>query len=422
MKFTELRLIEPVVRAVADAGYTSPTPIQIKAIPIVVSGRDVLGCAQTGTGKTGAFALPLLSRLGEHTKPRGYGRPKSRVRAARALVLCPTRELATQIFDSFKTYGRHLNLAHTVIFGGVSKAPQIRDLRAGVDTIIATPGRLLDLCRDGLVDLSQIESLVLDEADHMLDMGFIRDIRRIIDLLPERRQTLLFSATMPPEIRTLADSILDDPEFVQSAPIASPVDAIDQSVHLIPRDRKQATLERLLKSEDSGRTLIFTRTKHGADKVVRALGRAGIASEAIHGNKAQNARTRTLKAFRSGKLQILVATDIAARGIDVDEITHVFNYDIPDVAETYVHRIGRTARAGSTGIAISFCDQDETKNLRAIERLMKRELPVAENGLGPMTRSTRKAPARRGPARSAARPRKNSAAPSRKGRRTRARV
>ena len=381
MNFADLGLAEPILRAVADTGYTVPTPIQTQAIPMVLARRDVLGCAQTGTGKTGAFALPILNLLAKRNAPRSFNRSKTRTRSPRALVLSPTRELATQIFESFKTYGRHLSLRHTVIFGGVGKAPQIRALRGGVDTIVATPGRLLDLYRDGLIDFSEIEMLVLDEADHMLDMGFIRDIRKIIDLLPAQRQTLLFSATMPPEIKKLADAILDDPEFIKSAPIATPAEAITQAVHLIPRNQKQPTLERLIRTESMGRTLIFTKTKHGADKVVKSLRAAGITSEAIHGNKNQNVRTRTLAAFRTGKLNILVATDIAARGIDVDEITHVFNFDIPNIPETYVHRIGRTARAGSSGIAISFCDHEELRSLRAIERLIKKPLDVTQNEL-----------------------------------------
>jgi ATP-dependent RNA helicase RhlE len=382
MKFADLGLKEPIVRAVADAGYSTPTPIQTQAIPMVLARRDVLGCAQTGTGKTGAFALPILNQLAQRSAPRTFNRSKSRFRTPRALVLSPTRELATQIFESFKTYGRHLSLRHTAIFGGVSKGPQVRALRGGVDTIVATPGRLLDLYRDGLIDFSEIEMLVLDEADHMLDMGFIRDIRKIIDLLPTSRQTLLFSATMPPEIRRLADTILVEPEFIQSAKVASPAESITQSVHYIPRNQKQTALVDLIRTESMGRTLIFTKTKHGADKVVKSLRSSGITSDAIHGNKNQNTRTRTLQAFRNGKLNVLVATDIAARGIDVNEITHVFNYDIPNIPETYVHRIGRTARAGATGIAISFCDREELRSLRAIERLIDRKLDIAVNELG----------------------------------------
>jgi ATP-dependent RNA helicase RhlE len=383
MRFNELRLAEPIVRAVAAKGYATPTPIQKKAIPEALAGRDVLGCAQTGTGKTGAFALPILHRLAttstvgastrnrNRTRPRG-GRP-------RALVLCPTRELATQIFESFSAYGRNLALRHTVVFGGVSQVRQVRDLRAGIDVLVATPGRLLDLIGQGFIDLGAIEVLVLDEADRMLDMGFIRDIRKVVDLLPSRRQTLLFSATMPAEIRQLADSILRQPVFVRAGPVATTVEAVSQSVYLVARRNKPILLERLLRHKAMERTLIFTRTKYGADKLVRTLRRSGIEAGAIHSNKNQNARTRALDGFKSGGMPVLVATDIASRGIDVDEITHVVNFDIPNVSETYIHRIGRTARAGASGIALSFCDHEEFDDLRAIERLIGMQLDVIEN-------------------------------------------
>jgi ATP-dependent RNA helicase RhlE len=380
MSFRELRLAEPIVRAVAAEGYTTPTPIQSKAIPHILAGRDVLGCAQTGTGKTGAFALPMLHRLAQPTRGNNQ-RPgnQARGRRPRALILCPTRELATQITESFGAYGRNLSLRHTVVFGGVSQAAQVRALRAGIDVLVATPGRLLDLIGQGLVDLGGIETLVLDEADRMLDMGFINDIRKIVARIPERRQTLLFSATMPGEIRRLADSILHKPVFVEAAPVASTADFIAQSVYLVAKKNKPTLLQRVLRHSDMGRTLVFTRTKYGADKVVRKLRQAGIEAAAIHGNKAQNARTRALDGFKSGRMQVLVATDIASRGIDVDEITHVINFDLPNIPETYVHRIGRTARAGASGIAMSFCDHEELPHLRAIERLIGMQLDVVEN-------------------------------------------
>ena len=386
MRFNELRLSEPIVRAVAAKGYTTPTPIQREAIPEALAGRDVLGCARTGTGKTGAFALPILHRLAAAAAGNGHrnrnggrtrnGRPGG---TPRALVLCPTRELATQIFESFGAYGRNLPLRHGVVFGGVSQARQVRQLRAGIDVLVATPGRLLDLIGQRLVDLGSIEVLVLDEADRMLDMGFIRDIRKIIDRLPSRRQTLLFSATMPAEIRRLADSLLRDPVSVYADPGASTVDEISQFVYLVARKNKPVLLNRLLQNQGMGRTLVFTRTKHGADKLVKILRRSGIEAGSIHGNKTQSARTRALDGFKSGGTPVLVATDVASRGIDVDEITHVVNFDMPNVPETYVHRIGRTARAGASGIALSFCDHDELDHLRAIERLIRMQLEVIEN-------------------------------------------
>jgi ATP-dependent RNA helicase RhlE len=377
MRFHELRLAEPIVRAVAAEGYTIPTPIQAKAIPAVIAGKDVLGCARTGTGKTAAFALPILNRLAGST---GASR-KHRLRPGRkprALVLCPTRELATQILASFRGYGRNLPLRHAVVFGGVSQVPQVRDIRAGIDVLVATPGRLLDLMGQGVIDLSAIEMLVLDEADRMLDMGFIHDIRRIEGHLPSPRQTLLFSATMPAEIRRLADSLLRDPVFAQASPPASTVGTISQSVYLVARKSKPILLERLLRQETMERTLIFTRTKYGADKLVRSLRRSGIGAGALHGNKSQNARTRALDSFKSGGTPVLIATDIASRGIDVDDITHVVNFDIPNIPESYVHRIGRTARAGASGIALSFCDHEELASLRAIERLIGMKLKVVE--------------------------------------------
>ncbi len=380
MSFDALRLAEPIVRAIAKEGYTTPTPIQTKAIPEVLAGKDVLGCAQTGTGKTGAFAMPILHRLGASpARPARHNRKGTRAGRPRALVLCPTRELATQIFESFRAYGRNLPLRHVVVFGGVSQARQVRELRAGTDVLVATPGRLLDLIGQGLIDLSVVEVLVLDEADRMLDMGFIHDIRRVVDRMPARRQALLFSATMPGEIRRLANTILHQPVFVQVAPEASTAQGIAQSVYMVARQDKATLLARLLRREAVNRTLVFTRTKYGADKLVKTLRRSGIAAEAIHGNKTQNARTRALQDFKSGRTPVLVATDIASRGIDVDEITHVINFDMPNIAETYIHRIGRTARAGASGIAVSFCDHEELDHLRAIERLIGKRLDVDRN-------------------------------------------
>ena len=378
MSFTELRLAEPVLRAVATEGYTTPTPIQALAIPEALQGNDVLGCAQTGTGKTCAFALPILHRLsglGEQVAPRkvAYGR------APRALVLCPTRELASQIFDSFVAYGRHLSLRHTVVYGGVGQGRQVQAMRNGVDVLVATPGRLLDLINQGHIDLRKIEILVLDEADRMLDMGFMPDIRKIVDMLPEERQTLFFSATMSAPIRKLADTILNNPVSVQTARESATADAIAQRVYMVERRNKPQLLENLLGDGEIARTLVFTRTKFGADRLVKYLRSASIHADAIHGNKSQNARTKTMRAFKSGSTRVLVATDIASRGIDVDDITHVVNFDMPIDAETYVHRIGRTARAGASGVALSFCDRDERGVLRAIERRTQIQLEVVRD-------------------------------------------
>ncbi|MFK7759985.1 MAG: DEAD/DEAH box helicase [Phycisphaerales bacterium] len=372
MNFNELRLAEPIVRAVAAKGYTTATPIQAQSIPFAIDGRDILGCAQTGTGKTCAFALPILHRLSEQSsasrKPNrknGYGRPP------RALVLCPTRELAMQIFESFVGYGQNLKLRHGVVFGGVRQSKQVRDLRSGLDVLVATPGRLLDLINQGHIDLSQIEVLVLDEADRMLDMGFINDIRKVVDMIPEDRQTLFFSATVSREIRRLADAILHDPASVETAPESTTAELIKQQIYMVDRENKPELLERVLNGADVGRALIFSKTKHGADKLVKYMNRAGIDAEAIHGDKTQNARTRTMRRFKSGATKVLIATDIASRGIDVDEITHVVNFDMPIDPETYVHRIGRTARAGASGIAISFCGRSEIGIYRSIERRTK---------------------------------------------------
>jgi ATP-dependent RNA helicase RhlE len=379
MTFADLGLVEPLVRAVAELGYTAPSPIQAQAIPHILASSDVLGSAQTGTGKTAAFALPILQRLGLHELPKGQ-RPKRTPRAPRVLVLAPTRELATQIDDSFAGYGRHTGVRTFAIFGGVGQGPQVNALRNGLDVLVATPGRLLDLINQGHCDLSAVEVFVLDEADHMLDMGFIRDIRKICGMVPKVRQTLLFSATMPGDIRSLADAILREPVRVQSGPVSTPAQAVSQAVYHIRRAQKPALLELLLKTEATGRTLVFSRTKHGADRIVKQLGKSGIDARAIHGNKTQNARTRALDSFKAGRTNVLIATDIAARGIDVDDVQHVVNFDLPNTADTYVHRIGRTARAGASGVAITMCDRDEMGDLRAIERRLGRQLDVRPVG------------------------------------------
>jgi ATP-dependent RNA helicase RhlE len=369
LNFAELLLAEPILRAVASEGYTVATPVQEQAIPHILGGRDLLGCAQTGTGKTAAFALPILHRLSTAAHRGGAARP-------RCLVLCPTRELAGQIAQSFRVYGKHLGLRCAVVFGGVGVGPQADMLRRGVDILIATPGRLLDLLGQRLADLREVEVLVLDEADRMLDMGFIQDIRKIIAVLGARRQTLLFSATIPTDIRKLAGAILRDPVTVQMAHASPEADRIDQSVYFVSRTEKPAMLAHLVNELPMSRAIVFTRTKHGADRLVRRLHASGIRAEAIHGNKTQSARQRALENFRSGRMFLLVATDVASRGIDVDGITHVVNYDLSDEPETYVHRIGRTARAGASGAAVSFCDPEEMPNLRAIERLIRRPIPV----------------------------------------------
>lgn len=371
-QFASLGLSQPLLRALADEGYDTPTPIQAKSIPPVLEGRDILGCAQTGTGKTAAFALPILHRL--HAQPSDKARRGPAL--PRALILSPTRELATQIADSFVAYGRHTHLSYACIFGGVSQFHQVRALQRGVDILVATPGRLIDLFEQGHVVLSRVNTFVLDEADRMLDMGFIHPIRRIAGELSQERQTLLFSATMPKAIMHLADSLLKDPVKVAVTPVSSTVPLIEQSVYMVPRNSKQALLEHMLHEKQVRRAVVFTRTKHGADRVMKNLIRAGISSEAIHGNKAQNQRQRALDAFRSGRSRVLVATDVAARGLDVDGITHVFNFDLPNEPEAYVHRIGRTGRAGATGLAISFCDIEERAFLRDIEKLTGKKIPA----------------------------------------------
>ena len=367
--FNDFGLAEPITRALTEEKYVTPTPIQDKAIPLVISGRDLIGIAQTGTGKTAAFALPILNRLAAN-------RIRPERKTCRVLVLSPTRELSGQILDSFRTYGRHLRIQSALAIGGVSMGQQVRSLLNGVDVLVATPGRLLDLVQSNAVRLNAIEAFVLDEADRMLDMGFINDIRKIVAKLPQVRQTLLFSATMPQDIADLAKQMLKDPATVAVTPVASTAERIAQRVVHMDRGAKQAALADLLRTEPVDRALVFTRTKHGADKVVRGLEKSGIRAAAIHGNKSQGQRERVLADFRSGKIRTLIATDIAARGIDVEGISHVINYDLPNIPESYVHRIGRTARAGAEGIAISLCSGDEVAFLRDIEKLIKMAIPA----------------------------------------------
>jgi ATP-dependent RNA helicase RhlE len=374
--FHDFGLAEPITRALADEKYVLPTPIQNQTLPVAMSGQDVIGIAQTGTGKTAAFALPILHRLATNRLPHER-------KSCRVLVLSPTRELSAQILDSFRTYGRHLRINAALAIGGVSMGAQVRSLLNGVDVLIATPGRLLDLLQSNALRLDRVECLVLDEADRMLDMGFIRDIRKIVTKIPKNRQTLFFSATMPQAIAELAGQMLRNPVKISVTPIAATADRVEQRLIHVDRASKPTVLAEILKREPIDRVLVFTRTKHGADKVVRSLVKAGIAAEAIHGNKSQNQRSRVLAAFRSGQIRTLIATDIAARGIDVDGISHVVNYDLPDVPESYVHRIGRTARAGAEGIAISFCSSDEVPMLRAIERLIRITIPASDQRTSP---------------------------------------
>ena len=370
MTFNELNLSAPLLRAVAEAGYESPSPIQASAIPPVLAGRDLMGCAQTGTGKTAAFALPMLDRL--------TAAPAKKKGAVRALILTPTRELALQIGESFELYGKYLNQRSTVIFGGVGQAPQVAALKKGVDILIACPGRLNDLVGQGLIDLSHIEIFVLDEADRMLDMGFVHDVKKVIAKLPAQRQNLMFSATMPKEIEQLAAGILHDPAFVKVDPVSSTVDRIDQSLYFVEKGNKKFLLPWLIQNlkPPVQNALVFSRTKHGADKIAKDLNKQGIPAAAIHGNKSQSARVAALEGFKAGDTKVLVATDIAARGIDISELSHVFNYDLPEVPETYVHRIGRTARAGADGTAVSFCAPEEQEYLAGIEKLNRRKIPV----------------------------------------------
>lgn len=371
MTFENLNLIDPILLALKKEGYTQPTPIQQKSIPIVLERKDLLGCAQTGTGKTAAFAIPIIQIL--HTE-KEHG-PKQ----IKALILTPTRELAIQIEESFIAYGAYTNLKTLVIFGGVSQHHQVIALNAGVDILVATPGRLLDLMNQKIISLQHIKLLVLDEADRMLDMGFVNDVKKIIAKIPAKRQTLFFSATMPSEILKLAETILSNPTKVEVAPVSSTANTIQQCVYMVDGKDKKNLLMYLLKDKSIETVLVFTRTKHGADKVVKDLIRLGIDSEAIHGNKSQNARQRALTNFKARITRVLVATDIAARGIDIDELTHVVNYELPNIPETYVHRIGRTGRAGNSGIAISFCDADEKEYLRDINKLIGKQIPEVSN-------------------------------------------
>ena len=370
MTFEQLELIEPIQKALTKEGYTIPTPIQAEAIPYVLDGYDLLGCAQTGTGKTAAFSIPIIQNL---YNERQHGK----VRGIKALILTPTRELAIQIGESFTAYGKYTGVRHTVIFGGVGQKPQTDALERGVDVLIATPGRLLDLINQGFISLKYLDYFVLDEADRMLDMGFIHDIKRILPLLPKKRQSLFFSATMPPEIERLAGTILHEPQKVEVTPASSTVDKIDQSVYFVEKAEKVSLLTHLLKDSSLESVLVFTRTKHGADKVARVLAKANIGAEAIHGNKSQTARQRALTNFKDHTPRVLIATDIAARGIDVDHLSHVINYELPNVPETYVHRIGRTGRAGRSGVAYSFCDAEEVPYLKDIQKLIGKQIPVA---------------------------------------------
>ena len=371
--FKDLNLIEPILKALEKEGYTNPTPIQEQAIPVVLEGKDLLGCAQTGTGKTAAFAIPILQNLyNQKHEEKGAWNIK-------ALILTPTRELAIQIDESFAAYGKNTGLKHLVVFGGVSQYHQTNALRRGVDILIATPGRLLDLIDQKFISLQHIQLFVLDEADRMLDMGFIHDVKRIITRLPEKRQTLFFSATMPPEISRLSSSILTNPVRIEVTPVSSTAEKVEQAVYFVEKNDKRSLLIHLLKDENIKSALVFARTKYGADKITKDLLRANIKADAIHGNKSQSARQNALTNFKEGRIRVLVATDIAARGIDVDDLSHVINYELPNVAETYVHRIGRTGRRGLSGIAISFCDVEEREFLRDINKLITNNIPVVEH-------------------------------------------
>jgi ATP-dependent RNA helicase RhlE len=373
LNFSELHLIAPILKALETEGYTTPTPIQERAIPDVLKGKDLLGCAQTGTGKTAAFAIPILQNL---FLQKNHEVENNNIKA---LVLTPTRELAIQIDESFAAYGKHTGLRHLVIFGGVSQFHQTRELRRGVDILIATPGRLLDLVAQRFVNLQHIKMFVLDEADRMLDMGFINDVKKIIAKLPAKKQTLFFSATMPPEIARLSGSILVNPVKVEVTPVSSTAENVNQSVYLVEKNDKRQLLIHLLKDNAIQNALVFTRTKYGADKIAKELHRAKISADAIHGNKTQSARQFALNNFKNGKIRVLVATDIAARGIDVDSLSHVINFELPNIPETYVHRIGRTGRAGASGIALSFCDMEERAFLRDIHKLIDQTIPVVDD-------------------------------------------
>jgi ATP-dependent RNA helicase RhlE len=395
--FSDLNLAQPLLRALEAEGYTVPTPIQAAAIPLLLEGKDLLGIAQTGTGKTAAFALPLLQRLVEANR-----RPQPR--SARLLVLTPTRELAIQILDSFATYGRNARLSRTAVFGGVGQNPQVKALARGVDILVATPGRLLDLIEQRHLQLDGVEAFVLDEADRMLDMGFIHAVRRIVAMLPRQRHTLLFSATMPEAVTQIANGLLRDPARVEVTPAASTAEKVEQRILFVETANKRALLAELLQDESIERALVFSRTKHGANRIAEQLAKHGVSADAIHGNKSQGARQRALEDFRAGHVRVLVATDIAARGIDVDGITHVINFDLPNEPESYVHRIGRTARAGATGFAISFCDAEETEYLRDIEKVIRQPVPVDQDHPYHAAHIANGRHARRAPARPASPP------------------
>lgn len=385
LTFSDLGVAELIRHDLHAENYTHPTPIQAQAIPLVLSGKDVVGIAQTGTGKTAAFVVPILQRLMER-------RERATPHAPRALILAPTRELAIQIGEAVRTYGRSLPLHHTVIFGGVGQVPQVKALKHGIDILVATPGRLLDLINQRHVRLDKVGFFVLDEADRMLDMGFIRDVRKMVALLPRQRQSMLFSATMPPDIAALAAEMLREPERIEVSPATITVERIDQRVFFVESAAKRSLLTRLLADPGLARVIVFTRTKHGANRVAEHLDKSGIAADAIHGNKSQSARQRALERFRSGDARVLVATDIAARGIDVDDVTHVINFELPNVPESYVHRVGRTARAGASGVALSFCDPSERAFLRDIERLTRRPLAVVGSGAAPAAPATAATP------------------------------
>lgn len=373
MTFNELNLIPPILTALEETGYTSPTPIQEQAIPIVLEGKDLLGCAQTGTGKTAAFSIPILQLMSSGATEIKGKRP------IRTLILTPTRELAIQIGESIGLYGKNLPMRHLVIFGGVKQHAQVNTLKNGVDILVATPGRLLDLMNQGFIKLNQIEFFVLDEADRMLDMGFIHDVKKVIAKLPQKRQSLFFSATMPDEIVKLSNSILTHPKKVEVTPVSSTAETITQWLYYVDKGNKRFLLKEVMEEKDIERALVFTRTKHGADRVAKTLAKSGISAQAIHGNKSQNQRQNALNSFKENKTRVLVATDIAARGIDIDELTHVFNYELPNIPESYVHRIGRTGRAGANGTAISFCDAEERKYVKDIQKLIGKAIPVEKN-------------------------------------------
>lgn len=369
MLIKDLDIIKPILRAVEEAGYEQPTEIQENSIPVVLKGKDILGCAQTGTGKTAAFAIPILQNIVRDKE-------KNDERNIKALIVAPTRELAIQIEENFAMYSKYLDIKDTVIFGGVNQSSQVRKIKAGVDVLIATPGRLLDLSNQKHVDLKNVKYFVLDEADRMLDMGMIHDVKKIISRLPKERQNLLFSATMPKEVMKLVNSILKNPVKVEVQPVSSTAEIISQGVYHVPKKNKKSLLIHLLKDESIKSVIVFSRTKHGANKIAKDLEKAGVAAAAIHGNKSQNQRQLALNNFKEGNIRVLVATDIAARGIDIDELSHVINYDLPDVAETYVHRIGRTGRAGASGVAITFCDEEEKAMFRSIEKVIGKSIPV----------------------------------------------